>query len=221
MMVLLLLFPILLFAEEMSAEKYCFKSISESHLARQKLAGILIPSDVVTLDNECIVIQMKPHRRELLQRYILTLFPSASVSFSSNEIRRDPCRLKIEKEKVIKNDDVSITKASESDAKSTEVYLVETLNNFTIFLDENEIKGSCRYITPSRYEIEIEVSKTQIDQKTVKLQTQLQIQKGDRIEIGQVIKELEEKNTEINLRPSLRVNAKNELQEERVFLGLQ
>ena len=96
---MLLLFSFLSFAEEMSSEKYCFSSKFQALTAKQKFRAIQVGSDIVTSDENCLIIQMKPHRREMIQRYLLSSIPGTRVAFSSAEIRREPCLLKVEKEK--------------------------------------------------------------------------------------------------------------------------
>lgn len=249
MISLLLLFPIMVAAEDMASEKYCFSSLLATQTAQKKFSGIQVGSDVVTIDDNCLVIQMMPHRRELIQRYILSSVPGATLAFSSADVRRELCKLKVEK---IKNENKSSlngginevnASASQTDSTSeaTEVMQIDTLNEFKLSYNQDEIVGNCRHITPDRYEIKIEVRKNPKpilpvnlplgsvvvinqpppDQKTMVLQTELQLTRGERIEVGDLIQKVNHKDRSISINPTLTVENQQQVASEKVFLSLQ
>lgn len=246
---MLLLFPLFAYAEDMASEKYCFSSLSGVQLAQKKFSAIQVNSDVTTIDDNCLVIQMRPHRRELIQRYILSAAPGATVVFSSAEVRRDPCKLKVEKVKSEKNDTLSVDVSKQSaganktefTGTASEVMQIDTLNEFKLSYNEDEILGNCRYITPDRYEIKIEVRKNPKpilpvnlppgtiavintpppDQKTMVLQTELQLTRGERIEIGDLIRKTNNKEQSISINPTLTIENEQQHSSEKVFLSLQ
>lgn len=248
-MTLLLLFPLFVFAEDMASEKYCFSSLSGAQLAQKKFSAIQVNSDVATIDDNCLVVQMRPHRRELIQRYILSSAPGATVVYSSAEVRSETCKLKVEKIKNEQSDnlnvDVSkqIARADKTEFKGTasEVMQIDTLNEFRLSYNEDEILGNCRYITPDRYEIKIEVRKNPKpvvpvnlppgtvvvmntpppDQKTMALQTELQLTRGERIEVGDLIRKINDKEESISVSPSLTIKKVHQNASEKVFLSLQ
>jgi hypothetical protein len=248
MMITLLLFSFLAIADDMASEKYCFPSVSQGQAARHKLAGILVPSDIVTTDENCLVIQMRPHRRELIQRFILSSFPGTSVAFSSEDQRRESCQLKVEKEGVKTsqkttfgvNQGLTIGQ-NNSSGSTTETMQIKTLKDFVLTVDQDEIKGSCRYLNPNRYEITIEVRKNPRptipeglpqgsidvlnqpppDQETMFLKTQLQLSRGERIEIGGILKGLKKNNHQGSIKPSIKIEAQQGSRSEKVFLSLQ
>lgn len=244
----LLLFSTLSFAEEMSSEKYCFSSQARTSIARQKVTMILVPSDIVNEDDNCLVIQMRPHRRELIQRYLLSSFTDARIAFSSEEARKEPCRLKVEKLKDRTTDDLNINIGTREgnvikvDTKSlqSEVMQIETLKDFELSVDQDEIKGTCRYINPNKYEIALEVRRNpkpllpplppgsivvinQLppDQETSVLKTELQLSRGERISIGDVVKTLKDRNNSVSIRPEGNLDASSRQSSEKVFLELQ
>ncbi|MFP5386114.1 MAG: hypothetical protein ACLGHN_08555 [Bacteriovoracia bacterium] len=247
MAILLLLFPLFLHAEDMSSEKYCFSVPAK--VAVRKFEGIQLPSDVVTEDGNCLIIQMEPHRRELIQRYILSSVPGANIAFSSADIRREPCRLKVEKVKSLNSQKRSAgiiqyqVGANQNDSKEAgkDTMQIETLGEFQFAVDQDEILGKCRYINPKRYEITLEVKKnlkpvTPVnlppgtvvvvnqpppDQQTMSLKTELQLNLGDRIEIGQLVRELKDKGHTITINPSATIETKDQSGSEKVFLSLQ
>ena len=247
---MLLLFPLFVAAtDEMASEKYCFPSGPGASLARKKFTAIQVPSDVVTLDGNCLVIQMRPHRRELIQKYILSSVNGGAVTFSSAAIRREPCKLKVEKIKDmnkkilsggIENQQVFANQTETIEA-GTDVMQIDTLNEFQLSVDQNEIRGNCKYITSNRYEIALEVRKNPKpivpanlpdgsvvvvkaplpDQNTMLLKTQLQLSRGERIEVGDLIQKLTERNHSINVKPSLNIENRQQRASEKVFLSLQ
>lgn len=238
MIIMLLLFSFLSQAEDMSSEKYCFATKQHSLSAAQKFKAIQVSSDMVTVDDQCLIIQMRPHRREIIQRYLLSTFPGAYVAFSSENSRRDPCQLKVEKEKVKEADNLEIgnrnnivINKTNQNTLSSETMQIQTLKDFELTVDQDQIKGSCRYLNADRYEISIEVRRnpklplinTQPaeDQETMTLQTQLQLTRGERIELGSVVRNLRDKNHQVDITPNIEMNRSNQKVSESVFLSIQ
>lgn len=244
---ILLLFSLVGLAQDTVSEKYCFRSQSETELAKQKFAMIQVPSDVVNTDGNCLVLQMGPHRKDLIQRYILSNFPNARLAFSSEDLRHRSCRLKVEKEKskVSNNLNLGLNQLqavkSNSDYIEKEVMEIETLKEFELSVDREQIKGTCRFITQDRYEITLEVrtnpqpivpaalppgtivviNSPPPNQETSVLKTQLQLTRGERINIGESIKSLKDKNNSVSINPEVTIETTQQTSSEKVFLGLQ
>jgi hypothetical protein len=242
-----LLFSAVLFAQEMESEKYCFSSIPKREKIQRELKGILLPVDQVTVSDSCLLISMKPHRRELIQNYIRTQDPNVSVSFSSAEIKREPCRLKVEKIKHSNESHISVTGeqniidplVTQKKAEASETMQVQTLKNFELQYLQEVIKGECRFITPERYEVTINVRKDPKpylpplpsgsivnitspppDQETSALTTTVQLTRGSRIEIGSVVKELRAKNHEIKSNPKVDYEDRSNSTVEEIYLSI-
>lgn len=245
---MLLLFSFLSFAEEMSSEKYCFSSELQALTAKQKFRAIQVGSDMVTPDENCLIIQMKPHRREMIQRFLLSSLPGTRVAFSSADIRREPCLLKVEKEKKSNSHNLNVgyekypvLNKQEQKSFGTEIMQIQTLKDFELAVDQDQIKGSCRYLNANRYEITIEVRKnpkpiTPVelppgtivvvnqpppDQETMSLQTQMQLSRGERVELASIVKQLKDKEKKVEINPSLQYNAGDKNSSEKVFLSIQ
>lgn len=248
MWLLLVLFSSSAFSAEMSSEKYCFSSKRQSELAKQKISMIKLPTDVIRDDGQCLVVQMESHRRELLQRYTLMNFPDMRVTFSSEEIRREPCRLKVEKEKIQTREENQVgfnqspyVTTTITDKSASETMEVVTLKDFELTVDQDQIKGSCRYITSNRYEVILEVRKnarplvpvalppgsivvvqgTPPDQETSVLSTHIQLSRGERLNLGEVVKNLKDKNAHVDVKPEVRSETGQQKSTESVFLSLQ
>lgn len=250
MWIMLLIFSTFALAEDdMASERYCFSSAARAQVAKQKIEMIQVASDVVNLDDQCMVVQMRPHRRELIQRYVTSTFPEANVSFSSAESKRDPCRLKVEKEKMKTTDDLNIEFSKqqgqvikvESTVQGKEVSEIETIKDFELTVDQDQIKGTCRAITPHRYAVEIEIRKNPKpiipvglppgsivivnqpppDQETSVIKTEVIIERGERLNVGEVVKQLKDKDRTLDIKPNVTVGDGQQTITERVFLSLQ
>lgn len=246
---MLVLFLTNSFAEDMASERYCFRNNSESLQARARFSGIQVSSDVVSIDNECLVVQMRPHRRELIQRFILSSYPEAKISFSSADIKRDPCLLKVEKIKTTNTKEISVgvngeqifANESASTGSGSETIEIQTLKEFQLSVNQDEIKGECRLINPRRYEISITVSKhpTPIapvntppgtivvlnnpppPQETMTLQTQLQLDLGQKVELGEIVKKLRDKSHSVDISPDAKIGSEQNTSIEKVFLSIR
>lgn len=218
-------------------------------MAHKKISAILVPSDVVTIDENCLVIQMRPHRRELIQKYVLSSIPGATVSFSSEDLRREPCKLKVEKIKkktaettdLGLNNQIPSVSRTETLGTENETMDIQTLKDFELSVDQGQIKGTCRYINQNRYEISLEVRKNPKpivpvnlppgtivvlnqpppDQQTSVLQTQIQLSRGERIDLGGMIKNTTGKRHNVDINPSLNIETSDQDSTEKVFLSLQ
>jgi hypothetical protein len=249
MWILLLFFSSLIWSQDESAtERYCFSSTSAT-LAQSKLSTIQVRSDSLSIDGNCLVVTMKSHRRELIQKFLFSSFNDMSVAFSSENQRKEPCNLKVEKEKLKNTEglDVKVNPnkvqvvALENQRETIEEMQIQTIKDFQLSYDQDEILGKCTPLSADQYVITLEIKKTpkpaastslsqgQVilmnapppDQETMLLKTELRIRRGEKINIGEVIKNLKEKNNSVTADPAGKVEAQNQIQKEKVFLSLQ
>jgi hypothetical protein len=235
LLILLSLSPI--FADEEAIEKYCFEAHSRTELALREIKTISVPSDRIEKTNNCLIITMRPHRRELIQKFLYSSFPDMRVDFSSASLDRKPCDLKLEKlttkesnSSEIKIPSDNVLEASTTSANQKETMQIKTQNEFEVVLDETKILGECKYITSSRYEIKLSVlrekkefvSPTNIpkDSSSLTLKTELQLTKGERIEIGQVLQQKETENKSINLPTDLGASQNSRSFSQKVYLSI-
>lgn len=246
----LLLFINLVFAEDLAIERYCFPSSQKMSDVAQRLQIILVPSDKIERDGNCFSVSMRPHRRELIQSYTRNLDPQVQISFSSAQTRTEHCKLKVEKVKSLDKNQMDANISGASNVLSTqttretkETTSIQTLKNFEMTINQDVIKGECRFITPIRYEISLEVRKdpkplmpglpagsivilthpvTPPDQETSLLKTTLQLAQGQRIEIGSVVRDLREKQHKVDASsPQLEAKKVDGEEREKVFLSLE
>lgn len=234
-------------------QEYCFIHEAKMNQAMDQLKFILVPTDKVQKNQSCATIMSQPHRRELIQNYVTRLDPTVRIAFSSAETRRDPCQLKVEKlsstlSKGIESSaraDINSPKieltASQMNKQRSDVTKIQTLKEFELSVNQDVIKGECRPLSPTRYEIKIEVRRDALPltppiqlgtsvpvpessinqvQETSKLQTTLQLSVGERIEIGEVIRNLEHEGKKIDVSSSAELTDLKKQETEKVFLSL-
>ncbi len=248
MLLWLWLFIPLTYAQD-SFEKYCFPSAAIRQRTHAKIQSALVPSDVVATDQNCMTITMRPHRRELIQRFILHSEPSARIDFSSDDMKKEHCEIAVEKEKVGQTDSRDIQVSAngviahdqQAPSHSKELMQIKTLDNFELSIDQDVISGKCRYITADKYEITLTVKKERKpyyippivatpgtvvvvqpppDQETFLLSTQLILTRGSRIEVGSALKDEESKKQSASIDPSISWSESVKNKTEKVYLRL-
>jgi hypothetical protein len=249
MWILLLFFSTFLSAQDETAtEKFCFSS-TDIMAVRKKLTMIEVSSDSISVDGKCLVAVMKTHRRELIQKYLLSNFQDMSIAFSSENLRKESCKLRIEKEKVKQGDDLDINlnrdklqvTLDENRGHATEEIQIQTIRDFQLSINQDEIFGKCTPLSPDRYIIALEIKKNPKplvdqnlppgsviimdrpapDQETMLLKTEIRLSRGERINIGNIVKNLKTDNAAANSSPSGTAKAQDQKQSEMVFLSLQ
>ena len=250
MLFLPILFLSLAFAadDELAVETYCFSSELVRARVEKKMANMFVPSDKVEAEKNCMTIQMRPHRRELLQNYTRSIDPDMNVTFSSAEVRRPPCLLQVEKIRSLKNKITSmgisqLPEASESQTNETskDVMQIQTLDKFSMTVSQDAIEGNCRFINKDLYEITISarrdpkplpppnlmvngmvvVQTPPPDQKTISVSTNLQLTRGSKVEVGSIVRDLQKKDRDVNIKPEAQLENVEQQEDEKVFLSFQ
>lgn len=234
--------------DDLEVETYCFPSVAARVRAEKKLGNILVPSDKLTSEKECFTVQMRLHRRELIQNFTHNLDEGMSIRFSSADFKREPCKLKVEKVRSFlkNNTNVQVSQfpnanTTTTEEKSTDVMQIQTLDNFALTVSQDAIEGKCRYINENKYEIQISarrdpkplvppnlppgtmvvVTTPPPEQKTISVSTTLQLTRGERVEIGSIVKDLRKKDQTIDIKPEASTNNTDGQDEEKVFLSFQ
>ena len=250
MILWLLLSTLLASAQDNAIEEYCFVSPNQMQMVALKLKFILVPVDKIQQDNNCFTLSTPPHRRELIQNYVRRLDSNVVIGFSSAEVRRDPCRLKVVKVKNKQMNTISgglstqlnpSAEADESKGQSKDVSQIQTLNDFELTVNQDVIKGQCRFIKPTRYEITIEVTKEAVPlippvppgtivnvpdnqlgkvQETSSLKTTVQLNSGETMEIGSVVKNLKGGGNMVDVNSGANLNQANEQSQEKIYLSI-
>lgn len=255
---LLISLPLLGIAQDQSIEEYCFSSSGKMQAVHTRLKFILVPIDKVQENQNCFTVNTPSHRRELIQNYVRRLEPSVQIAFSSAEVKRDPCHIKVEKVRVTQQDtltggvnvsgDPQITNAnvdvtaSQLNKSGKDVTTIQTLKEFELRVNQDSISGECRFITPTRYEITLHVKKEAIPltppvppgtivvvqdaqlpkqiQETASLQTTLQLNRGEKMEIGSIVKNLRDNAAKADINSGIGANKTDGVQNEKVYLSI-
>lgn len=253
MIIWLVLISLTAFAQDQSVEEYCFSSPVKMKDVSQRLKFILVPVDKVQENANCFTVNTSPHRRELIQSYVRRLEPAVQIGFSSAEIKRDPCRIKVEKVRAIQKQGTGASatldgpninvnaSTSESTGSGNDVTSIQTLKEFELSVNQDIIMGECRAVNPNRYEISLEVRKdakpllppvppgtivvvpnAQIPptQETARLQTTLQLNRGERLEIGSVVKNLKDDAKKIDISSGAGIENTDGTQSEKTYLSI-
>lgn len=234
--------------EERAIETYCFSSEETRIRVEKRLSSMLVPSDSLTSEKNCLTLQMRPHRRELLQSYTYNLDPGMRVSYSSAEIKREACTLKVEKIRTLKKKNTNVNVSSFPDAtegqqteSAKDVMQIQTLDKFSFVVAQDAIEGQCKYINKDLYEITISARRDPKpivppnlppgtivllpekpdDQKTLSVTTTVQLTRGSQIEMGSLVKDLRKKAHDVSIKPEAQIGIIEQNKDEKVFLGFQ
>jgi hypothetical protein len=234
--------------EDLAIETYCVSSVEGRQNFERKLRSILVPSDKIQSEKNCVTIQMRPHRRELIQGYARHLDENLQVKFSSAEEKRDPCLIKVEKVRKLHQTDTHVglgaaTRANEDEKSETgkDVMQIQTLGQFSFTVAQDVIEGNCKFINQNLYEIALSARRNPLplvppnlppgsivvvpsppaNQKTLSVSTTLQLARGSRIEIGSLIKDLRKKDHDVSIEPEAEIQNSIQSEEEKVFLSFQ
>lgn len=250
MILWLLLFSQIALASDPVIEEYCFASAPKMKEVSARLKFILVPVDKLQQNANCFTVSTPTHRRELIQGYVRRLEPAVQIAFSSVEIKREPCEIRVEKQKTkrTQNTEGSVSNALVASATTeqiiqdrNDVTRIQTLKDFELTVNQDTIKGECRVINSNRYEVNISVIKeakplippvpagtvvivpdAQIpkNQETSRLQTTLQLNRGERIELGGVVGQLKNNGKKIDLESGADLELQNGTQSEKIFLTI-
>lgn len=234
--------------EELSVETYCFSSEVVRMRVEKKLGTILVPSDKTDSEKNCLTVQMRPHRRELLQNYTKSIDPDMKVTFSSAESRKEPCQLQVEKIRTLKSKNTSLEVSqfpsavdSRIEESSKDVMQIQTLNKFSFTVSQDVIEGNCRYINKDLYEVTITARRDPLplvppnlpansiivvqtpppEQKTISVSTSLQLTRGSKIEMGSIVRDLRKKDRDVSIKPEAQIDNQEQQENEKVFLSFQ
>ncbi len=246
----LLYLSVALASADNSIEEYCFSAPSQMKAASSRLKFILIPVDKIQEEGRCLTVSTPSHRRELIQNYLRRLDPTLSISFSSAEMKKDPCHIKVERINNLKSNTQSggintkldpSAQGSSVTQTSKETTKIQTLKEFELTVNQSTVKGECKVINSTRYDITIEVRKDAVPllppvpegtivvipdaqipkpQATSKLVTTLQLTQGQVIELGSVVKNLQNDGKKIDVNSEATIEVTEGTSTEKVYLSI-
>jgi hypothetical protein len=233
MMFFCLLFIFSILHADSTIEKYCFESPEEARIAYREISFLKLPQDKFEVLESCLQVSISISRVELLQKYILSEFPSAQIKFSNSQLSTKECNLSIEKEIKSKSKSLSgefpslypIT-ANEGIKAENEVTNVRTLGPFEISHSFSQILGNCRLINKDEYDIQLSYSKKNnifmpSRSKELSFSTHIRLVRGQRIEILSLQQNPEKDQKNIILPKGLKAGYESEDKQTKIYLSIK
>ena len=191
--------------------------------------------DKTLLEDDCLTVALGSERVELLQRWVRSHYPAARLSFSSSQPSSEECRLKFKKLSKtqlntqgagVNQQRVNVQAGSQID-EAQDIRMIRSLSgkNAVLELDRFRLSFTCTYHTSQSYTLELKGETIPLPARTTTtvttfgatqttevpaqnlqtIETTLSLRKNEEINLGQIFKDLNSKNTDLNLQnPSLR-----------------
>jgi len=204
-----------LLAQEQVLIKYCFNGLSDRMSAYRALQTIIVPSDEVIAESNCLNYKMYPHRRELVSNFLNSTKIEHNQSDLSAQVGKELCELKIEKMKTSTKNDVSLINALEKNFNSNETITISTLREFEFSYSSKIIKGYCQFAGRDRYLIEL-----RMDDRTDSLSTKIQLNSTQKVEVSSLVRSLIDKVEKADLAAAPVLSEKLNDAEEIVYLSI-
>jgi hypothetical protein len=224
-------------ASEVAIDKYCFSSPAQALKVSREIQSILLPVDRLNLNGPCFSVDTPAHRRQLMQSFVQKADPQVSLVLADLSFKPEPCHLKIEKIKQKSREQQELQLArnqprwqSATQAQSaSEISQIQTIRDFELQVDLSKVSGQCRRIGPDSYEIHLELRESVLirpdrpisEEPRLNLQTQLQLTRGERIEIGSLVRKWQEQHKQLAIPAKVNIEQHQTATSEQVFLSIQ
>jgi hypothetical protein len=234
------LFSRLVFAQDFVIQEYCFDSVSQLSDMTKRIKIVLLPSDQVRTVGTCLTVRSSEHRRELIEKYLLHLAPETRITFSSAQPTKNLCSIqlerKIEQKDSAQEADIGSDKltlqASVKNNQQTETSQIKTIDTFEFIYEQKQFKGKCRYINANLYEITFEINQIPLPTDVVNFpapqatsaigaKITAQLKRGEKLEIGQIMKNSNDEKNTANSLPSLESQKNVQSKKEVLYLSIE
>lgn len=203
-------------------QRYCFDSNDQAGAAFSKLVYFKTTHDMFELDEKCVDIYTIERRVEFFQQFVKTKFPLVKLALSntSSPVKKN-CKLEVEQILKGKKNKKKISAAqrlyfgeedSNTDSTSVSALTLQPGSPGTIAVDKEVITLTCNP-SGNGYDIVISVGST-----NSKLQSTVFLGKGQSVEIGSVIRQLNDKGHSINAPNSVSLNKTTTSRIKQIFL---
>jgi len=234
----------LVFAQDLAIQEYCFDSTQRLADITKRMKIVLLPSDQMRTDGTCLTVRSSEHRRELIEKYLLHLAPEARITFSSAPPTKNLCSIQLERiteqkdstqEAAINSDKLTL-QASAKNNQQTETSQIKTIDVFEFIYEQKQFKGKCRYINANLYELDFEIKNVPIPpvvtygnsnqlapqppSSAIQAKMAVKLARGERVEVGQVLKNLKEQENTINSSPSFEAQKTKRFKTEILYLSI-
>jgi hypothetical protein len=184
--------------------------------------------DSIQQDDACLNIAFDSTRRELFNKWIRQKYPNAQTTFSSEPTEVKRCEIKVKKisQKIETTNTAKVRKSfsvsqSSGNTTQTEVQklVVSSGNHASLFVDQTLLKIYCQYKSRDNYQLKFEMvfvprvpppiiappgtiviapTPPPPDQSGTSISTEIDITRGQVVNIGQIAKDLNSKNHSIS-----------------------
>lgn len=224
MMVLLWLLLLSPVQAQQALERYCFASDAEALRARPLVEVVLVKGqDRVDVDGRCLNVSCDVKRSEILRRWVKTRLPTAEANFSSLDVPELECDMLATK-RTRKNKELTDVQvngrsfqvnAGQEGAEQTEEHILKVTSGgtATLRMTTSELKITCTNSGSGIYRLKFEQSPIAVPpvivngvvvpsappEQVTTLSTELEARKGTPVNIGQISKDLSNKDKNIGI----------------------
>lgn len=209
---------------QMAIERLCFVSDAEALRARPLVEVVLVKGqDRVEVDGRCLNVTCDVKRSEILNRWVKTRLPHAESTFSSLDIPELECDMlalkKMNKQKVQSNVQVDgrnfQVSAGDERSEQVEEHILKVTSGgtATLIMGTNELKITCtaspggtyrlkfsqRYISPPPVIVNGILVQPAQQENAASVSSELEARKNTPINIGQISRDLSNKDKEIGI----------------------
>lgn len=215
---LLFLSIIVLITNSSYSNTYCFERGTSLSAVKSHLSIVLTANDrVISRGNsQCLDIEVSDSRSDLVLKWLKkkyrVVMPSASFNNLARNVVTRNCRLQIEKitrgksnetqASIGKRNNITNTTSSSQGVSRSSMLLGEGYSG-TLSINSSLTFITCRNAAPGSYSIQVS-----LNEQNSSLSTGLVVQKGQKINIGQVVENLNSKSKTLNLSSGVQVNSR-------------
>ncbi|MBY0515619.1 MAG: hypothetical protein K2P81_01835 [Bacteriovoracaceae bacterium] len=233
-----------------SLERLCFNSSSEAQRAIPILNVILIKGqDAIDPEGKCLNVSVDSSRIEVFQRWVKTRLPEAYYHFSAASAPVEMCDIVVTKQSQKNQQDQNInvnTKGfgaviteGNNSGKEESFIKVSSGKSAELRVDQDDLTLTCVKKNNSRYLITVALrfipptppqappgsiivmQAPPPDQSGTSISTEIEVSVGQDVNIGQVVKDLKSKQTQVNLPESAELSQKSGIDQTQWFLRIK
>jgi hypothetical protein len=233
-----------------SLERLCFNSPNEAQRAIPILNVVLIKEqDAIDPEGRCLNVTVDTARLEIFQRWVKTRLPEAYYHFSTSSAPVDMCDIVVIKQtqKTQQNQNANVNTKSfgavitEGESNGTEESFIKVSSGKSAELrvDREDLTLTCVKQSYSRYLITVAlkfipltpppvppgsvivVQSPPPDQSGTSISTEVEVSAGQEVNIGQIVRDLKSKQSQVNLPESAEISQKAGIDQTQWYLKIK
>lgn len=223
--IVLLIIPTILLAS--GGERFCFYRSTDLDSVKIHVSDLLLPRDKVYKSerDHCLEIEMNQTRVPLIRAYIEKSFTLKQSTGRDLIPSRGNCQIELVREftRKAKQDHFEVgqkTKINEDKEQKTEKTVSKILVGYdkksSIRAHGEEYYFKCSPKGRSRYELSF-----YLESESSEISSVLEVMVGESVEVGNILKKVDEKKREINIKNGLVRDEEKGFEESRFYLTVQ